>query len=409
MRKKIYAVIAIVLIATLCLPLAGCGNSTGSGDSAPPNSSAPPAGGGESSSPPAAGGGESSSPPAASASPPSGGGAAEPQGGDDGSGDLFGPDDQITMAYLSYSMDIGWCVQVADAFNELANEYNLQVYIADGGFNPETQFNQLEQYIAMGVDVLAIMCIDPGSAQAFADRCKEVGILLLGETTSMRDVNDQLVAPCDWLYGYEVGYKMAEWTVNNYERFGFDLSDLSKVGYIYMTDSMFVEMAAREQGSEEVWLKAFPDFPRDQMFCSDRSSDLQASNMEAGYNTTAAIITANPQFETWIILSYQEDYASGACRAIEDLGLVERTMLVSAGGENVIPEWDAGLTKPWYASCYFTGMDSASIIADAIEKILRQGVSLEDVYPKKEPGGTYGYETFSGVMIEYGNYKSIIR
>ena len=397
MKKKLYAVISIVLIAALCLPLAGCGNS-GGGTS--PDNNASPAGGGESS-PAPAGGGESSPAPA-------GGGAAEPQGGAEDSSALFGPNDTISIVYLSYSMDIGWCVQVADAFNDLADEYNFEVYIADGGFNPETQFNQLEQYIAMGVDAIAVMCIDPGSAQAFVDRAKEVGIVLLGETTSMRDVNDNLVAPCDWLYGYEVGYKMAEWAVNNYERFGFDLSDLSKVGYIYMTDSMFVEMADRERGSEDVWFEAFPDFPRDQMFMSDRSSDLQASNMEAGYNTTAAIVTANPQFETWVILSYQEDYASGACRAIEDLGLVDRTFLISAGGENVIPEWDAGLTKPWYAACYFTGMDSASIIADAVDRVLRQGVALEDLYPNKEPGNTYGYETFSGTMIDFENYQSYV-
>ena len=384
MKRRLCALISIIIAVVLCMSIAGCGK-TETGNS---TDSAPPASGGNE----------------APAAPADTGGADEAA-----SGAKFGPNDPITMVYLSYSLDIGWCVQVADAFDELASEYNLVVYNADGGFNPETQFNQLEQYIAMGVDVLAVMCVDPGSAQAIADRAKDAGILLLGETASMLDANGKLVAPCDWLYGYEVGVQEAQWVVDNYARLGFDLSDLSKVGYIYITDTTFVEMAPRVDGSEEVWFKAFPDFPRDQVFCADRSSDLGASNMEACYNATAAILTANPQFETWIVISFQEDYASGACRAIEDLGMVDRALLVSAGGENVIPEWDAGLRKPWYAACYFTGMDSASIIVKALDDILRHGVAPEDVYPNKGPGETYGYQTFSGVMIDFDNYKSIIR
>jgi len=313
------------------------------------------------------------------------------------------------MAYLSYSMDIGWCIQVADAFEELGKQHNMTVHIADGGFNPETQFNQLEQYIAMGVDIIAVMLVDPGSAQAVADRCREAGILLLGETAAMRDSNGKLTVPCNWLHGYDVGRKQTQWIIDNYARLGFDLSDLSKVGYIYMTDTMFLEMEPRVLGAEEIWLGAFPDFPRSQMFIADRSAELGSSNMEAGYNQTAAILTANPQYDIWIINSFQEDYASGACRAVEDHGLVDKTLLVSAGGENVIPEWDAGLRKPWFAACYFTGMDSASIIVGAIERILRQGVAPEDVYPNKDPGETFGYDTFSGVMIDFENYKSIIR
>lgn len=381
MKKKINAIVSLLMVVLLCLALGACKNTPDSGTLVSNDGAGNAGNAGD-----AAGSGDASGPSAP-----------------------FGPNDNISMAYLSYSMDIGWCVQVADAFEELASANNLTVYIADGGFNPETQFNQLEQYIAMGVDVIAIMLVDPGSAQAVAERCREAGVLLLGETAGMMDANGQLIAPCDWLFGYEVGQKEAQWVVDNYQRLGFDLSDLSKVGYIYITDTMFVEMAPRVTGSEEVWLRAFPDFPRDQMFLADRSSDLGASNMEACYNQTAAILTANPQFDQWIVISFQEDYASGACRAIEDLGLVDKALLVSAGGENVIPEWDAGLTKPWYAACYFTGMDSAEILVGAINRILRQGVALEDVYPQKDPGQRFGYDTFSGIMIDFENYKSIIR
>jgi hypothetical protein len=35
-------------------------------------------------------------------------------------------------------------------------------------------------------------------------------------------------------------------------------------------------------------------------------------------------------------------------------------------------------------------------------------VALEDVYPNKAPGQKYGFDTFSGEMIAFDNYKELI-
>ena len=387
MKKRLNVFVSVVLVVLLCLPLAGCNNSSNPGGGTSQTSSAPPS----SDAPSSSGGGDSGS-----------------SGTSGSTGAIIGPDDPINMAYICVDMSIGWCVQVADALHELADEYNLNVNIGSGEFSPEVQFNLLEQYIAMDVDVIAVMLADASSAEAMSELCKDAGILMVGETAAMMDADGKLLAPCDWLYGYEVGYKMAQWVVDNHERCGFDLTDFSNVGFVYITDTTFIEMADRDEGAKEVWFTAYPDFPKDQVFVADRSAEGQGSAMEAGYNQIAAILTANPQIEEWIILAFQEDFGSGACRAIEDHGLVDKTLLVSAGGENVIPEWDAGLTKPWFATCYFTGMDSARIVVGAIDKILRQGVAPEDVYPNKKPGDTFGYQTFSGEMLDYENYKSFL-
>ena len=389
MKKRLLCVfLSMVFIVSLCLPLTGCNNSADTDVGTPQASVAPPS---------------------TEAQVSDDGGGSAPSSGTSGNAyKQFGPDEPINFAYVSALMAIGWCVQVADAFNELADEYNLVVNIGDGELSPEVQFNLLEQYIAMGVDVVAVMLTDPGSSEAMAELCRNAGVLMVGETAAMMGADGKLVAPCDWLYGYEVGYKMGEWVAENHQRYGFDFSDHTNLGFAYISDATFVEMADRENGCKDAWFEAYPDFPKDQVFVGDVSAEGQIAAMEAGYNQMAAILTANPQIETWVVLSFQEDFASGACRAIEDLGLVDQVMLVSAGGENVIPEWDAGLTKPWYATCYFTGMDSARIVVEAIDKILRQGVAPEDVYPNKKPGETFGYQTFSGEMLDYDNYKTLL-
>ncbi len=318
------------------------------------------------------------------------------------------PNKEFTMAYLSIGMNVGWCVQVADAFEALGEKYNFNVEIADGNFSAETQLSQLDQYITMGVDAVAVMLVDPGSAEAIKDRCDEAGIILLGETVQFLDSNNKLITPTDYLNGYDVGSKQTQWIVDNYERLGFDYSDLSKVAFMYVTHTMFPEMAERVNGALDVWYNAFPDFPEGNVFAADIAAD-GGSPMEGGYNQAASIMTANPDFDYWVISAFQEDYASGVCRAIEDLNIVDNCLLVSAGGENVIPEWDNGLTKPWYAACYFTGYDSAILVTEAMIKLIREGASYDDIYPIKREGETVSYSMFSGYMITRDDYKELIR
>jgi L-arabinose transport system substrate-binding protein len=384
MKKRSAVALLLVLAMLLGLALVGCSSSgSGAASASPAASPSTPA---ATSAAPSDAGQASASPAATSAAP------GKP----------------LNVVYLSYAMGINWCVQFADAMKDLGAKNNINVEVADGNFKPETQMSQLDQYLSKGVDAVVCMLVDEGAAQAMADRCKEANVLLLGEATPFYDANNKLVCPCSWVNGIDDGTQASQWVVDNYKRLGFDYTDLSTVGYIYFTDTTFAEMQPRVDGANGVWLKAFPDFPKENMFLADRSAD-KGSNMEAGYNQTAAILTAHPEMKQWVIISMQEDYASGACRAVEDKNLVDKTILVSLGGENVIPEWDNGMTKPWYASCYFTGYDEAINIMNAIDKILRQGVAPEDVYPNKDDGQTYGYMPFSGRMIAFDNYKTLIQ
>jgi ABC-type sugar transport system substrate-binding protein len=247
-----------------------------------------------------------------------------------------------------------------------------------------------------------------GVGEVYAERCAEAGILLLGNTVPLFNEDRTLAAPSNWLDGNELGYNMATWFVENHSHFGFDISNMSSVGYLYIHDTTVATMPPRVNGSMGVMREAFPELQDDHIFSADVSVDRNVSIMECSYNLVAATLTANPRIEKWIIFGFLDDYGTGACRAIEDLGFVDNAFLISAGGENAIPEWDAGLTRPWYAANLITGMDCALQQVEAIDRILRQGVAPEDVHPNKGPGERFGLASYSGQMIDYETYRSVI-
>ncbi len=105
---------------------------------------------------------------------------------------------------------------------------------------------------------------------------------LLGETTSCVGADGKLVCSYDYLCN-DIGQQECEWVVENYERLGFDFSDMSKVGFMTVTATDFSELVIRHEGAVAAWREAFPDFPEANMFIADCAQD-SGSPMEAGYN-----------------------------------------------------------------------------------------------------------------------------
>jgi ABC-type sugar transport system substrate-binding protein len=240
------------------------------------------------------------------------------------------------MVYLSISLNVNWCVQVSDAFKQLGEENNFDVSIADGGLNPETQLTQLDQYIAQGVDAVVIMLSDTGMAQAVADRCAEANVVLLGETTYGLGDDGKLLYSYNYLDD-AVGRQMTQWVIDNHDQYGFDFSDMSKVGFMTIINSIYPQMVIRDGFARDAWKAAFPDFPDDQMYTVDVASAVgTSSTMEAAYNTSAAVLTSNTQYDYWVIIAINDDYAMGVVRAIQDLSIVDKCMVVSDGGELTI-------------------------------------------------------------------------
>ena len=74
-------------------------------------------------------------------------------------------------------------------------------------------------------------------------------------------------------------------------------------------------------------------------------------------------IMSNPKgVEVWIVAAAFDDYAMAAANAAENLGVADKTCVVTCGGSNLIAQWDAGLQTAWR----YTFFTAQSIYAEPI-------------------------------------------
>ncbi len=142
---------------------------------------------------------------------------------------------------------LGW---LTSEVQKLAEEDGLTVQIADAGNNPVRQIEQIENFIAMGVKVIAIMPIDPNNVQDVIRRARERGVkvLVAGTDTSVYDV---MMNMDQYNAGEQIAEMAIDWMVETFSSDGTasglpDGADRPKVIVLKCTET--VDMTNRSEG-----------------------------------------------------------------------------------------------------------------------------------------------------------------
>ena len=313
----------------------------------------------------------------------------------------------LKFAYLARGLESQWPMDVADSYKKLAAERGFEITICDAELSAEKQLQQVDEMISAGVDAIFLLIVDEGAAQSIADRCAEAGVLLIGESIPLMDSEGNWVAPQVMLDAYNCGYDCATWLAENVADYGIDLTDLSKVGFFTCADSRLTNDMNRSDGAVAGLKAALPGFPEENIFLADVAADAASDALQAVYNQSSALIAAHPEIEYWLTVPVMEEDAVGACRAMEDNGVIEKGAIASIGGERAVLAWPDGQSAPWLACSYFHGMHAAERIVDAAFKVLKDGVPADEVFTP-EAGQAYGFTTFSGIMCTYDNYTDYL-
>jgi len=318
---------------------------------------------------------------------------------------------KLKIAYFSLSMSIQWMQNIEKALKALGEEQNFEVITADAAFSVETQLSQIDTLLSQGLDGAVLFVCDEAEAPAAVEKFKAANVPVIGETLKLQDANKINIASYVELDAFACGAKVGSWVVDNYKNLGFDLSNLSKVGYIDITKSVFQSNTNRVEGFNDKFFAAFPDFVAKNKFEADLASITNSTDeVESAFTLTSAIFAAHPEIETWVVFSSVDDYGLGACRAIENAGLEDKTLLTSTGGERAVKEWENGSGKAWRATCYYDAMDDAVMCIDGLMQMVRQGAKQEDLWPDlKEAGQTISVSRFSGNMCTSADYKQFIK
>ena len=299
--------------------------------------------------------------------------------------------------------------QIEEALKELGETYNFELLTSDANYDINTQLSQIDTAITQGIDGAFLFIVDEGSATAAVDKFNAAGIPVIGETLKLQDGNGNNVAPYVELDAEAVGGECGTWIAENWEDCGIEISDWSKVGVISNTQTTRQSDLARSTGFENALKEGLPEIPEENYLIADNAAEANNNDAENSYNQVSAVLAAHPEIETWFVIGTVDNYAMGACRAIEAAGLEDQTILVSCGGEYAVREWAEGTGACWRAACYYEAMDFAVEMVDGMLEIVRDGVPATDIYAdSREEGQEYAAVGITGNMITPDNYTEYV-
>lgn len=84
-----------------------------------------------------------------------------------------------TVGFVTFGLGGDFFQQLADAYVAKMEEIGWKAYYADGQFDPTTQIEAAENYIAMNVDVLVIWSVAPEAMGSVIDQAMEAGIKVI--------------------------------------------------------------------------------------------------------------------------------------------------------------------------------------------------------------------------------------
>lgn len=319
-------------------------------------------------------------------------------------------EERLKLVYFNSSMTSVWIQNIFKALEYLGEQYNFEVVSCDADSNQETQLSQIDTMLMDGIDGAAIMICDEGAASAVAEKFEDAGVPLIAESLTLRDADGKLVVPAVELDARACGQKCGEWIVDNCSEYGFDISDLSKVGILCATETTFVQTTERSNGFIDGVKAKLPAFDEKNIYIADAAAEATTKDQaEAAFKQTSAILAAHPEIEYWLMFASVDDYGIGALRAVENAGAEEKTIITSVGGERVIDEWAQNPDCCWRATAYFDALDCAKLVVEGLLQNIREDVPIEEIFADtKEDGEKYGCAKFSGEMCTADNYKDFI-
>jgi hypothetical protein len=219
------------------------------------------------------------------------------------------------------------------------------------------------------------------------------------------DETQELFAPAVVLDGYRVGEMSTQWLVDNYKNYWGEV-DKSKIGMIFLNLSTVNVFRPREQAAKDVWEANFPD----SLWLVGDASGQQIS-AELVYNMITSFTTGHPEVEYWFINASMLMFPAPAARAVETLGMVDRTLITCCESYGVTEEWDAGsygalVSAVGISEDLFTTACLSGVVA-LMDGRATQETLWEDARQERY-GGTYTMYPLETQMITPDTYKEFL-
>jgi predicted small lipoprotein YifL len=186
---------------------------------------------------------------------------------------------------------------------------------------------------------------------------------------------------------------------------------LSDIGFLSIDFALSPPLHQRVQGAEQAWKAA--GVPESNIFVADVGSDM---TLDTAQNVATAQLTTNAQFEHWLVVGVIDDFAQGAANALENLGLADKSCVVTVGGTMLRSAWDQGQASAWRFAMTTPNAIYGEPIFFALYAFMSGQAKPETIWPSwvnhnaeatKYYGETYAQLQLPAYWMEQDSYKKL--
>ena len=223
---------------------------------------------------------------------------------------------QLKFGFTIMIGDNPYFVAVKQGFEDRCKELGIEAISVDAKYDAPTQYSQVENFIASGVNAICIAPVDSKSLETVVDIAKQKGIIVVAEAQGISNADGNIIVN-DYEYGVANGTSVAKW-IN--EKLG------GKAQVLIISQDNVEAVIQRGNGIEETIKKLCPEAT----IVSRQTGDTP----EAAMKIAEAALTANPEIN--VIACVNDSSALGAYEAVKSL--VKDTSLFFVGGADKTAE-----------------------------------------------------------------------
>jgi len=302
---------------------------------------------------------------------------------------------------FSYMRPMSLMQQTYDNLVELEPILNFKTTAYNANSDIDALIQNIQLFADQGVDGFIIV-IDATAKERIVQVLDETGLPYIAYLNSVRDENGSELVPVVALEGVQAGQTIVQWMYDNYKTYWGEI-DESKIGMLNFNYSPNTDFNDRYEGAKSKFLELLPGNAH-LMFDADGVSG--GLNEQTGYDLTTATLSAHPEVGYWFIPCCLEQYAQGAARAVETLGMEDRVMIVDISGDILPREWDSGYEGCWVASYAVPALVYAVPAVCGLISLLDGTSTPETLWAKDRAEGDI-CTSFNpiGAMIDIHTYK----
>lgn len=275
----------------------------------------------------------------------------------------------IIIAGIYKAGDQQWFIGEGEAAKAKALEMGAKDFMyIDAKMNPDTYLQALDNAITQGVSGILVCVPDQKLSAVTVQKCKDAGIPVIACDDPLTDETGKFIAPFVGIDAYAIGLACGEWSAQYAKDNGMTGDD---VGVLFLTMDQVSSCVPRTQGQLESWKKAFPDWPESRIFKSDYNGET-----EKGFNAAAGIFTANPNIKKWIVMTPNDEGASGATRALEQAGVDKNSVVCGIGGYLAKLEFAKEEGSAFKATAFINYVDVGAYSAENMMNYLVNGIEI---------------------------------